>query len=299
MDTRKLRYFITVAREGSFSRAADVLHMTQPPLSMAIAGLEKEVGVSLLVRTPRGVTPTQAGQYLFENGDVVLAQLEGLAGDLRKIGAGVKGRITIASVPVVTWLLLPSVLRRFLATSPEVDVSVADLPPAQVIDRVVHGQVDLGVIATVDLVQLYQAYSEDLYVRHCGDLLMAAGLPPRMGDAPERVSLRDLHSETWLIPARTMRIRSIEDSFNGLWTRLRLARPRVRPVTTLQTAIPLVVAGLGVTLFPSALRPMSHPDLVVREFAESVPPLQIALLWPKRGHQPKATEKLLSEFTEM
>lgn len=296
MDIRRLNYFLTVAAEGSFSQAAEVLHMTQPPLSTAIADLEKELGVRLLTRNARGVAPTAAGFYLVAAGGKLLDDMEGMCQDLRNMGLGVKGKISVASVPILTWTLLPEVLRPFLSSAPGVDVSVSDPPPAQAIDMVLRKEVDLGVIATVSIDQLRDSYRSTLHVMQVAELPMLLGLPPRMADAPQAVHLADLHEETWLVPERSLRIRGLLDMFNSLWEGLHLTPPVVRPVTTLQTAIPLVVAGLGLTLLPRSLRTMAHPSLIVREIADEVRPMHAAVIWPKDIDPAPAMTALLNEF---
>lgn len=298
MDTRRLRYFLVVEREGSFSRAAEMLHMTQPPLSLAISQLESELGIRLLTRSTKGVTATEAGRYLVEHGSRILDQIGDLKSDVRQMGAGTRGRIAIASVPVTTWVAVPEALQRFLRAAPDVDVSVLDLPPAQVLDRVTSGSVDLGVLTVTDMQQFDEMYGDSLSFRHCGDLDMAVGLPPAMrDDVSDRVSLAELHSQTWLIPRRTMRTHSAEDAFHDLWRQLRMPVPRVRSVTTMQTSIPLVVAGLGVTILPRALTPMSHPDLVVREAVEGIPPYHVIAVWPRSGSVSPAMSALLDELS--
>lgn len=299
MDLRRLTYFLAVAQEGSFSRAAVRLHMTQPPLSLAIGELEKELGVTLLVRSSRGVTPTEAGRHLMLSGQEVVTHLEEASEHLRQMGQGAKGKISIASVPTVTWTVLPGVLQRFLKRAPAVDVSVSDPPPAQVIDRVSRKQADLGIVATVSIEQVRDVYSSMLHVMSARDLPLVAGLPPRMADAPDIVNLADLHHETWLLPARSLRVKGLLDMFYGLWDHLRLPPPTVRLVGTLQTAIPLVVAGLGVTMIPDALRTMAHPELVTRPFADPIPPMNAAVIWA-RSHQPSpAMAMLLDELASI
>jgi DNA-binding transcriptional LysR family regulator len=178
-------------------------------------------------------------------------------------------------------------------------VSVSDPPPAQVIDRVLHKQVDLGIIATVGIEQLREVYSAAFHVMSARELPLIAGLPPRMADAPDVVRIADLHRETWLLPARALRVKGLLDSFYGLWDQLTLPPPTVRLVGTLQTAIPLVVAGLGVTMIPEPMRTMAHPQLVTRPFADPIPPMNTAVIWA-RSHQPSpAMELLLEELARL
>ncbi|MDZ4091013.1 MAG: LysR family transcriptional regulator [Arthrobacter sp.] len=298
MELRQLEYFLRVASEGSISRAALSLHMTQPPLSISIAKLEAELGVPLLTRESRGIRLTEAGMYFAEHSERILQDLESLRDDMRNRNIGAAGRVSIAAVPTITWFLLPHLLERFLASHPATDVSVIDPPPAKVIEMVLAKEIDIGIIATLSCEQLQDSYRQSLNVFHAGDLRMLAALPPSFSDSEGPVSLADLHDQPWIIPRRSLRIRGLPELFDSLWERLHLTPPIIRRVATLQTAIPLVAAGLGVALVPESVRGVADTRIILREIADPIPPLQAAAIW-SREHAPSRTaEAFLSTLRQ-
>lgn len=293
MELRQLEYFLRVASEGSISRAAVSLHMTQPPLSISIAKLEAELGVPLLTRESRGIRLTEAGTYFAEHAEQILQDLESLKDDMRKRDIGTRGRISIAAVPTITWFLLPRLLERFLAGHPGADISVSDPPPAKVIELVLAKEADVGIIATLSCEQLQDSYRQSLNVFHAGDLRMLVALPPAFSGTADPLSLAELHSQPWIIPSRSLRIRGLPELFDSLWERLHLTPPVIRRVATLQTAIPLVAAGLGVALVPESVRGMADARVILREIADPIPPLQAAAIWSREHAPSRTTESFL------
>ncbi|HEY5878566.1 MAG TPA: LysR family transcriptional regulator [Nakamurella sp.] len=118
MDFRQLEYFRAVVDAGSVSQAAKNLDMTQPPVSLAVAKLERELGVRLLERTAQGVRPTNAGLYLLRNGGRLLADRDRIAGTLSQMGEGVVGDLRIGVEPMVINEIVADVLADFLRTWP-------------------------------------------------------------------------------------------------------------------------------------------------------------------------------------
>ena len=111
MDTRHLRYFIAVAEERHFGRAAQRLHMAQPPLSQQIRQLEEQLGTQLFERTTRRVELTPAGELLLDRGRRILRDLEELESDVAEVGAGAAGVIRIGLSGSATYRLLPTQVR--------------------------------------------------------------------------------------------------------------------------------------------------------------------------------------------
>jgi DNA-binding transcriptional LysR family regulator len=131
MDLRQLRYFQAVVEAGSFVAAAAELHMSQPPLSLTISKLESELGVQLLIRTARGVSPTSAGMYLLNAGSRILGDVDEVVNHLTNYGAGREGAITVASVPALMWYRIPRLLKEHSVENPDVDVRLIDRRPGQ------------------------------------------------------------------------------------------------------------------------------------------------------------------------
>lgn len=298
MEIRQLEHFLRVASEGSISRAALSLHMTQPPLSISIAKLETELGVQLMTREPRGIRLTEAGRYFAEHSERILQDLQALKDDMRNGNIGSDGRVSLAAVPTITWFLLPYVLERFLASHPATEISVIDPPPAKVIEMVLAKEIDVGIIATLSCEQLKDSYRHSLNVLHAGDLKMLVALPPSFKGCPEFMNLAELHSQPWIIPRRSLRIRGLPELFDSLWDQLHLTPPIIRRVATLQTAIPLVAAGLGVALVPESVRRVADHRIVLRELQDAVPPLQAAAIWSSENAPSRSTQAFLSTLRQ-
>jgi DNA-binding transcriptional LysR family regulator len=131
MDLRVLRYFATVAAEGSFSRAAEKLNMAQPPLSRQVQQLEQELGVQLLHRG-RPVTLTEPGRYLFEQARQIQNRVEEAKAVTRRIASrriarGMTRQFTIGFVASTLYDTLPELIRRFRIAVPDADVNLVEM----------------------------------------------------------------------------------------------------------------------------------------------------------------------------
>src|SRR3546814_838109 len=135
MELRHRRYFVAVAEELHFGRAAQRLHMAQPPLSQQIRQLEAELGVALFTRTTRQVTLTPAGARYLERARAVLASVAQAGEEAARVATGEVGRVSIGFIGSATYSLLPALARDLRAGLPEIEIGVkgAMLTPAQVV----------------------------------------------------------------------------------------------------------------------------------------------------------------------
>jgi DNA-binding transcriptional LysR family regulator len=131
MQMRHLECFLAVAEELHFTRAAQRLHLSQPPLSRHIKELEQELGVTLFQRTRRSVTLTDAGRAYEQRVHSILSQLEQAREEARRIQRGEMGTLTIGFVGALTYEFLPGLLRRYRARRPNVQLALRDLVPAE------------------------------------------------------------------------------------------------------------------------------------------------------------------------
>ncbi|MCM0621206.1 LysR family transcriptional regulator [Nocardioides bruguierae] len=147
MELRHLRYFVAVAEECHFGRAAERLHMAQPPLSQQIKQLEAELGVQLLERTSRRVELTPAGQRYLERARDVLARVEAANDEAALVAGGMVGRVSIGFTGSATYELLPAISRALQARLPGVEADLRGelLTPRQVSGMLAH-ELDLGVL---------------------------------------------------------------------------------------------------------------------------------------------------------
>ena len=151
MELRQLRYFVAIAEEGNFSRAAERLHVSQPPLSTQIKSLEDELGVRLLERSNRGVSLTAAGSVFYEETRAVLARLEHARGKALRADRGDIGMLAVGFVSIADYGILPPALKHFRASFPLVEVQLHELTTDAQIRELRATRLDLGIgLAPVD-----------------------------------------------------------------------------------------------------------------------------------------------------
>jgi len=146
MDLRQLRYFITVAEELNFSRAAEKLHMSQPPLSHSIKTLEEELGIALLLRTRREVRLTDAGRVFLEESRAVLEQARLAVDAAVRTAAGNAGTIRLGMATSAVFNVMASVLERIRERFPAVDVAVTDMESQEQIRSIALSKLDVGFV---------------------------------------------------------------------------------------------------------------------------------------------------------
>ncbi|WCB92930.1 HTH-type transcriptional regulator GltC [Baekduia alba] len=171
MLDRRLLYFLAVAREGSFSRAADVLHVAQPAVSRQVALLEAEVGVRLLERSSAGVVPTDAGQRLLERGAALEREATALHEELRAFGVGHRGRVALGYSTSLGYGTAPLLIEGLRRRLPAVEVHPRLLPTPELGRAVREGTLDLALVRSAG--QVHGVDAEVLRRERLGVLLVA------------------------------------------------------------------------------------------------------------------------------
>ncbi|GAA3687028.1 LysR family transcriptional regulator [Arthrobacter ginkgonis] len=297
MNLRQLEYFLTVAAEGSFSRAAGVLHMTQPPLSQSVLQLEKQLGVQLLVRHAQGVSPTEAGRLLMEQGEHLLQWSRRLEERLSAMGQGLAGSLHIASVPTFGWSHLPPLLQAFADTAPGVEVELSDPVPSEVLAQVADGSADVGFVATSDTGLLAAAHP-GLAIELVAEMPLLAVLPPSLPDLPDPLDLSALAGQTWLLPLPAPGFPGLVEIAEAVWRETGTRPGSVRYVSTLQTAVPLIAADMGLSLMPRSVADVAGPRVQVRRPVQQVPPLHAAMVWSRHMPPSPVLERFLAVTRE-
>lgn len=144
MSLRRLSYFVAVAEEMHFGRAAERLGMAQPPLSRQIKQLEDEIGAVLFNRGRSAITLTQAGSRLYERGREVLEQIEDVKLEVRRIGQGAEGRLRIGFVGSSSYGILPNIIKSFRANHPGVNLSLMPMNNARLFRALVRRELDVA-----------------------------------------------------------------------------------------------------------------------------------------------------------
>ena len=244
MELRHLRYFRAVAEELHFGRAAERLHMAQPPLSQQILQLERELGVTLLVRSTRKVELTPAGEAYLKHVVAILDAVDEAGAQARRIAEGVEGHLAIGCVGSATYSLLPRLVRALRDELPGVDVSVRGemLAPAQ-IAALLTGEIDLALLRPP--VEQPGVLVET--VRR--DRLLVALPEGHALASRDDLSVSDLRDEEFV--AHAGHGRSVMSSIlTGMCADAGFV-PRIRhEVEETSTLVTLVSAGLGVAIVP-------------------------------------------------
>ncbi|MGO7970686.1 LysR substrate-binding domain-containing protein [Rhizobium ruizarguesonis] len=144
MDLRQLRYFVAVARERNFTRAAQTLHIAQPPLSRQIQLLEDELGVPLIIRKTRPVRLTEAGRLFYEQSLQVLGRVEQMQAATRRVGLNQNSVLSIGFVASTLYGGLPSLVRKLRQHAPELDIQLLEMVSVQQIPALKEGRIDIG-----------------------------------------------------------------------------------------------------------------------------------------------------------
>lgn len=144
MDLRQLRYFVAVARERNFTRAAEQLNIAQPPLSRQIQLLEEQLGVPLLIRNARPVRLTDAGRLFYEQALQVLGRVEQMQAATRRVGLHQRSVLNIGFVASVLYGGLPTLMRKLRENAPELDIQMIELMSVPQIDALKEGRIDIG-----------------------------------------------------------------------------------------------------------------------------------------------------------
>lgn len=264
MELRHLRYFVAVAEESHFGRAAERLHVTQSTLSIQIQGLEREIGGLLFVRTSRRVDLTDAGRLLLVEARRTLAQADRAIAVARESVTGEIGaiRIGFAGVAVLAGVLSED-LYRFRRAHPAVELNLVELPPAAQLDGIHSGTIDigycpdLGLRDTADFAVTHRATTPLVVAVRHDHPLAAAG----------SVTADDLIDQDLVVFAKTWGDMTL---LPPLWPTSATHRARVHLVGSTLGVLALAASGAGVAVIPAATTRIHLPEIVYLPLPDSI-----------------------------
>lgn len=254
VSLKQLRGFAAVAREGSFTRAAGQLFLSQSALSALIRSLETELGLKLFDRTTRRLELTEAARELLPAVERLLADLDRVAGDLRDVAERRRGRVRLGTTPLLAASLMPGLLRSFSQRYPEIELSLLDASADVLLAKLRAGELDLA-LATFDQDEaeiVSEALLRDPMVAMCPreHTLAAAG----------SLAWRELLEQPLLFLREGSGLRAlVERCFAPLGG----APKPAQEVTHIATAMAMAAAGMGIAILPAyALRVSPLANLV-------------------------------------
>ena len=280
MELRHLRYFVAVAEERHFGRAAERLHIAQPPLSQQIRRFEAELGEPLFYRTTRSVELAPAGEALLERAPAILAAFDAAVEDARRAARGEYGRLAIGFTGSSTYAMLPSLAAAMRDELPGVvlDLQGELLTPAQVA-RLLDGTLDLGLLRPP--VHERELATE---VLHSEPLLAVLPETHPLADA-EAVPLERLEGEPFVTyPSHFRSV--VHDAVEDACEAHGFQPVAAHEVAETATLVSFVAAGLGVSLVPASVRNMTVEGAVYRPLLDDATRVELAAAWRRDDDRP-------------
>lgn len=279
LNLRQLQSFITVARLGSFTRAARLLHLSQPALTKQIRQLEETLGVRLLDRTTRAVEPTRIGKELAPVVDQLLREIDAVVVNTKELAAKSRGVVRVAALPSISSAIIPATVARFQESFPGISVIPRDVLDQPIIAMVKAGAVDFGVGS------LNETDPELRYTLLFTDRMRVVFPPGSALERKKTVRLKDLVGLPLVLMEPESSVRKLVDrAFESIGELV----PPFLEVTYMPTAAGMVRAGLGITLLPTAAlemgelsglrsRVIKNPEItreigVIQKAGRSLPP---------------------------
>lgn len=292
MELRQLRYFVTVARERNFTRAAEKLHIAQPPLSRQIQQLEAELGIILFDRGRRPLALTDGGRMLFEQAVQVLDRIDEMKALARQLLEAEKPHFSMGFVASTLYGYLPEVIRRYRVARPGVELTLLELTTMEQIAALKEGRIDVGFgripfdDPAVDRTLLRR---EKLWVA----LPVAHTLAQHSGP----LKLTELGGCSLVVYPRSPRP-SYADQVLALFREHDLKPLSVHEVRELQTALGLVAADIGICLVPASVQRLRRDNVVYRPLDEPGAVSPIIMSTRKGDKSPEINHvfKLLKEM---
>ena len=282
MDLRRLTCFLAVADELNFSRAAQRLHMSQPPLSQQIRLLEQEMGAQLFERSRRAVTLTPAGLLLQEKARQIV-ELHQQAGELCRMAAhGLAGRLRIAftaSVPLFDEF--SAMLRDFRTRYPEVELDLQHMTTGEQIAALTAGQIDIGFMRPSPAFRIPVPIREQTLWR---DELMLA-VPARQAADSLSVALSALADQPFVLHP-TVLGGGLHEHILALCSEAGFVPRIAQPARETSTMLALVAAGLGLSIVPSVYERICPPGVVLQPLADAARHSRIAMVSMQQAPSP-------------
>ena len=278
LELRHLRYFVSVAEELHFGRAAKRLHISQPPLSMQIRALEEIVGAQLLLRTQRKVELTKAGEAFLREARQILERAAGAVLAAQRASRGEAGELAVGFVSVADYHVFPPLLREFRSRAPGVQLSLREATTDLLVAALSEGSIDIGfVMPPLDdaLLEYRPLHRESL----------VAALPARhpLAQVDGPIRLAALAEAPFVLTPRHI-APGLYDDIVSFCRRVGFSPRLAQEAVQMQTIVSLVSAEIGVALIPASMEHLGRTGVVYKPLVEKSPQTEVGIAW-RRGDE--------------
>jgi DNA-binding transcriptional LysR family regulator len=274
-----MRYFVTVAEELNFSRAAKRLNMAQPPLSQQIKSLENEIGVQLLKRNNRKVELTEPGRVFLEEARNTLFQAEKAVKVAQLAEQGQIGQLTIGFVGSATDGIFIDKIKEFRDKYPFVHLKLKEMTTTQQLDALHSHEIHVGLMRPFEHKTSIQTevFTEEPFV---------LVLPKSHGLASHpKISVHEVANEPFIMPPRHLGS-EFYDIVIGFFRSYGISIHIIQEAVQMHTIVNLVSSGLGISAVPSSVRNFRRPGIVYKNFVEKPPQINLSLAWRRDDDSP-------------
>jgi DNA-binding transcriptional LysR family regulator len=279
MELRHLRYFVAVAEELHFGRAAQRLFMAQPPLSQQILQLEREIGTSLFERTNRRVTLTAAGQIFLQEAREILVRVDQAVVMAQRAGRGEAGWLGVGFVASATYDVLPVILRRFRERFPDVEMVLVELLGTEQGQALRENRIHVGFAR---LPSDIEGIVLETVVQNT--LMVALPATHRLA-RQESIALSELAAEPFILFPKQPES-NYADYIIRLCASAGFTPHIVQKTGEVQTAVSLVYAGIGIAIVPASVQNLRREGVVYRPFTDPAPTIDLSMGYRERDASP-------------
>jgi DNA-binding transcriptional LysR family regulator len=273
MDLKRLRYFVAVAEEVHFGRAASRLGISQPPLSEHIQALEAELGSKLLFRTTRSVSLTAEGEALLEHARAILRDVDKCREVINATRSRDSVSLTLGILHAHTYTFLPPLLRAYFSQDPQRRVHLVEYSTTEQVSRLLEGTIDIGLVRE-------PIYHASLRTRRLFSERYSVAVPTDwLLDRDGHVSVEDFDGRSMIgYPSHDHR-RSTQSLFRDFFHRHDVQPSDYFEVRTMHASLALVAAGRGFAPVPHSQSMLQLAGVTYCEFREQSPDLSVGLAW--------------------
>lgn len=288
MELRHLRYFVAVAEELHFGRAAERVGIAQPPLSQQIKALEEEIGVQLLSRTKRRVELTAGGRVFLSEAGKILAQTDLAVRAAQRAARGEMGELKVGFVSGAVYGEVPAIFRLMRTRYPDVALVLQDLTSEEQVEAIQAHRLDVGLVRP----PVIGAESLVMEVIWREPLVVVLPEAHRLTGQSE-IAMEDLAGEPFLQIPRQL-APGFYDLFIRTCAQAEFFPKIVQEARTTQTIVSLIAVGMGISIVPASLESLQRTGVVYRPLASPVPSTELAVI-----RRPEDGNPALRRFLEI
>ena len=279
MDLRQLNYFVAVAEELNFSRAAARVHISQPALSRQVMSLERELGVKMLVRSSHAVQLTAAGLELLDNAHQLLSLARDIPAAVQRVAKGEVGRLRVGFVGSTIFTSVPALIGEFRRNFPMVAVDLKQATVARQINLLNLGDIDVGIVRqsiNESKLQTRQLFQESFFV--------ALPVEHRLTNRSS-IFLKQLADESFVTFSRS-EAPNIDAQLRRMCGSCGFVPHVVQEAHPLSTVVGLVAAGVGIAIVPNSMRQVQIKGVTYRELKGTRERSAFLLAWRRNDQSP-------------